>query len=154
MPRTSQRFPGRAIEEDSILFEDRGAATGQVGSVYRVGNTLYGHDGGGEFDLRSGSGISESQHEDLDSLVHNIAEDAFLEVTRDGSGKVTDVIIWTDSNKTTKIRETNITRTSGKVSQIVKKQYDGTGALIAGQTLTGTVARSSGKVASITWVQT
>lgn len=98
-----------------------------------------------------GSGITVAQHLALDQLVHLIAETSYLELVRSG-GRVTDVIYWTDNTKTTKIRETNITRTSGQVSSVVVKQYDGTGTLA--QTLTGTVNRTGGQVDDIDWVLT
>lgn len=153
MPRTPDRAPGPAREEDSILFDDRGSHPPDVGSVYRIGNSLYAKDGTGSFDLRSaGGGISEGQHEDLDTLVHEVAEDSYLEVVRSGT-KISSIVYWTDSGKTVKIREVLITRTTGKVSQIVRKHYDGTGAIITGQTLTGTVTRSNSKIANVSWVQ-
>lgn len=107
------------------------------------------HDGTLEFDPATGSGLSEAQHETLDTLRHEVAEDSHQQITRAG-GLVTNITWWTDSGETTKIREVDITRTSGKVSSIVIKQYDGTGTLKT--TLTGTVTRVSGKVDSIDWV--
>lgn len=95
--------------------------------------------------------VTPSVHESLDQLVHNIAETSYMELTR-SSGQVTTATYWTDSGKTTKIRETMLTRTSGQVSTIVATQYDAGGSLV--QTLTGTVSRSSGQVASIDWVLT
>jgi hypothetical protein len=101
----------------------------------------------------SGSGITEAQHEVLDTLVHEIAETNYLEVTR-SSGQVTDVIVWETAAKLKKIRETNITYASGQVSVVVDKQYDSSGTIITGQTLTQTITRSSGQVASIASVET
>lgn len=98
-----------------------------------------------------GSGITESQHRNLDQLVHLIAENSYLEIVKTG-GKVSDIIIWSDNTKVLKIRETNITRTAGKVSQIVIKQYDETGVLA--ETLTQTLNRTSGSVTSINGVLT
>jgi len=97
----------------------------------------------------SGSGISESIHQTLDTLTHNIAETNYLEITR-SSGKITDVIIWETAAKLKKIREYNITRTSGKISSVVAKQYDSTGALK--NTLTSTITRTSGRISSISEV--
>jgi len=151
---TPDRNAGQLIEDDSIQLRDRVSATGQTGTIYRKGDDLYIHDSVGELNLRTGgSGITEGQHEALDTLVHEVAEDAYLEVVRSG-GKVVDMIYWTDSGKTVKIRETNITRSAGKVSQIVRKHYDGAGVIITGQTLTGTVSRTSGQVSSIDWAET
>ena len=95
-----------------------------------------------------GSGISEAQHELLDSLVHALAEDFYLEVTR-AAGKVSTVIVYTDATKTTKIRElSNIVRTGGRIDSYDVKQYDGTGTLK--QTMSYTITRTAGRVSSIT----
>lgn len=145
MPRTPDRFPGTR-EEEAIQLEASATVpvtNGEFRYVTGVGFRFF--EEGSEIGL-SGSGLTAPQHLALDQLVHNIAETSYLEVTRSG-GRVTDVIIWTDSGKTTKIREVNITRSSGQVSQVVTKQYDGGGSLV--QTLTQTINRSSGQVASI-----
>lgn len=152
MPRTPDRTPGPAIEEE-LQLEDNGLDPSVIGGITNNAGELKGRDNTGIFNLRSGSGLTESQHENLDTLVHALAETRFTEVVR-FTGQVTDVIEWTDSGKTTKVRETNLTRSGGQVSQIVVKQYDGAGALITGQTLTGTVSRTGGQITSIDWVQT
>lgn len=90
-------------------------------------------------------------HRVIDQLAHLVAETSYMEVTRSG-GQVTNVTYWTDSGKTTKIRETAITRSGGQVSTIVETQYDTMGMAV--ETLTGTVTRSSGQVVSIDWVLT
>lgn len=107
----------------------------------------------GDANWGTGSGISEATHEALDTLVHRLAETSYVEITRSG-GQVTAVIVWETAAKLKKVRETNITRLSGQVSVIVEKQYDAAGAVISGQTLTHTITRSSGRVASIATVQT
>lgn len=88
-------------------------------------------------------------HMALDQLTHNISETSYMEVTRSG-GQVTNVTYWTDSGKTTKIRETAISRTGGLVNQVVMTQYDSMG--VASEVLTGTITRSGGQVQSIAWV--
>lgn len=77
----------------------------------------------------AGGGITESEHRDLDQLVHDIQEDSFEEIIRSGF-QVTDVIIWTDSGKTTKIREENITYTGLQATQITRTQYDAAGVAV------------------------
>ena len=104
-------------------------------------------------DLSAGSGVTPGQHRDLDQLVHDIVEDAFTEITRVG-GVATNVTIWTDNGKTIKIRESQITRTAGKVSQTVDIQYDAAGAVIVGETMTKTYNRTNGQVTSIDEVLT
>lgn len=99
----------------------------------------------------SNDAVSRGAHEVLDSLVHDLAETSYEEVTRT-SGLVTSVIVWTDSGKTQKVRELTITRSGGRVSVFVRKQYDGTGGLV--QTVTSTITRSGGRVASIDHVET
>ncbi len=102
--------------------------------------------------LTGGTGITPAEHEAIDSLVHSLAEDFHEEIVRT-AGKVSRVTHWTDGTKTTKIRETRITRSGGKVSSVVNEQYDGAGTLIVGQTLTETINRSGGKVVSIDGVE-
>lgn len=97
------------------------------------------------------SGISEQEHELLDTLIHNIAETNYAEITR-SSGKITDFIIWETAAKLKKIREYNVTRTSGRISSVVAKQYDSSGALK--NTLTSTITRTSGRISSISEVLT
>lgn len=98
---------------------------------------------------RASSGLSESSHQLLDTLIHNIAETNYLEITR-SSGKITDVVIWETAAKLKKIREYNLTRSSGKISSVVAKQYDSAGVLK--NTLTSTITRTSGKISSISEV--
>lgn len=152
MPRTPDRKPGPALEEE-LQLEDRTADGNPTvdGAVRFVSGDIVAKLPSGVTSLTTGTGLSEGQHAALDQLQHWIAEDSFLEVIRSGDN-VTDVIYWTDSGKTTKIRETSVTRSSGKVATIVVRQYDGTGTL--SETLTGTVTRSSGKVSTIDWVLT
>jgi hypothetical protein len=95
-------------------------------------------------------GITEDDHENFDTLVHEIAETSYEEITRT-SGRVTSVIIWETSAKLKKVRETTITRAAGQVSVVIEEQYDAAGALK--KTLTGTITRVGGKVSSIDWVK-
>lgn len=83
-------------------------------------------------------GITEGQHEALDTLVHNIAESSFEEGTYSGPfNRLSNVTIWTDGTKTTKIREVNFTYTGARVTTVVTIQYDEFG--IAQDTLTETI---------------
>lgn len=96
-------------------------------------------------DAAAGGGITPAQHEVLDTLVHDLSEDAYTEYTR-VSGRVTNITVWTDNGKTLKIRETDLVYTSGRVTQEVIKQYDGAGDLAVTKTIDYT--RTSGKVTS------
>ena len=147
---------GRGERVSDLFFTDQSSSgqPAEEGLVRYVNNDIVGYINGVVVSLTAsaGGGITPAQHEVLDTLVHEIAENAYLEVIRSGN-QVTDVVIWTNSGKTTKIRETNITRANGQVSQIVHKQYDAAGVIIVGQTLTGTVSRTGGNIDSITWVE-
>lgn len=150
MGRTPDRHPGVSIEEGMILTPE-GAAT-EEGELRYTGSRFSFYDATGEYDPRSGGGgITEGQHEVLDTLVHDLSENYYLETTR-SSGRVTDIIAWTDSGKTLKIREVNVTRSAGLVSQVVEKQYDGTGTLK--YTMTYTITRTGGQISSVDAVKT
>lgn len=94
-----------------------------------------------------GGGLSESQHEALDRLTHQVNETSYDEITR-SSGLVTTFITWTNSGKTVKIREFQLTRTNGIVSQVIAIQYDGSG--VEKERNTYVITRSAGLYASAT----
>lgn len=77
----------------------------------------------------SGGLLTPATHRPLDQLVHEIAETSFVEYVY-SANKVTDIITWTDSGKTIKIREESFVFTAGKIDTITMKQYDGLGVLV------------------------
>ena len=76
----------------------------------------------------------------------------YKEVTR-SSGQVTAIIVWTNSGKTQKVKETLITYSSGVPSVVVEKHYNKAGTVHTGGTFTKTLTRTSGQVTSIDVVQ-
>lgn len=96
----------------------------------------------------SGTILSVEEHENIDSLVHNISEDTYSEVIRDGSNRVTEVNQY-QYNGGPLVRRVEINRdVSGQVLSTVERQYDAAGTLI--QSLTTTVSRDgSGSVVTI-----
>jgi hypothetical protein len=153
MSLTPDRKPGASDEEELILSTNASPSASQ-GSISYSGTAFVMRDGSGVFDPRSGGGgITEAQHEALDTLAHEVAETSYLEVTR-SSGQVSNVTTWETAAKLKKIRESAVARSSNQVSIVVETQYDAAGAAIAGQILTHTVTRSGGQVASIATVQT
>ncbi len=97
-----------------------------------------------------GGGIDAAAHKILDQLVHGIAENCYIEITR-SSGRVTNITIWTTSSKTLKIREFIISRDiNNKVQIVTTKQYNSSGVLV--ETFTQTITRTSGKITSISGV--
>jgi len=99
----------------------------------------------------STGGITAPQHRNLDQLVHEIAETCYYEITTT-SGKVTKETWWTTSGKTIKIREINYTYSGANVTSTTTKQYDSSGILIVGETLTETFHRTGSNVDYITYV--
>jgi len=94
----------------------------------------------------SQSGLSESDHKFLDTLLHNINEDSYTEfIYLDNS--ITDVIIWTNSNKTLKIREENYSYSGNKINQSIITQYDEFGNIK--ETYTEVYTYSGNKISNI-----
>ena len=95
-----------------------------------------------------------TDHENIDSLVHEIAETCYEEITRDGNGRVQTYIVWTTNAKVTKVREASVSRDgNGKMLSMVEKQYNAAGTLI--QTVTRTITRDGNqKLQSFATVET
>jgi hypothetical protein len=151
------------IENESIWKEDLNTTSTGKAVITRV---LPGDDisidytgvdeGTGEVTINFNSstgGITASTHRSLDQLVHEIAEDAYCEIERT-SGRVSAIYYYEDNSKVTLIRSFEYTRTAGRITEVVAKQYDSGGSVIAGEILTGTITRSGGRVSSIDWVRT
>jgi hypothetical protein len=99
--------------------------------------------------LVSGTVLSLEDHENIDSLVHNISEDTHSEVIRDSNNRVSEVNQYQYDGGPL-VRRVEINRDgAGQVTSTVERQYDGAGTLI--QSLTTTVSRDgSGSVVTIT----
>jgi len=137
------------IEDDEIILNDNpdGDPT-VVGGVRQVGGAFRFRDALGVFDPRTGgSGITEPQHEALDTLVHEIDESSYDEVVYSGN-KVQTYTVWETAAKLKKIREETYSYSGNKVSQIVTVQYDGAGAVK--MTMTEVYTYSGSKVTSVT----
>jgi hypothetical protein len=147
MPLTPDRTPGPAVEEE-LQLEDLGQDPSVVGGITNNAGAIKAKDSVGIFDIRSGGGLSEAQHEVLDTFVHGLAEDAYIEITR-SAGKVSNVTAWETSSKLKKLREVDITRTGGRVSQLVAKLYDSGGSEVTSKRLTVDITRTGGRVSSI-----
>jgi hypothetical protein len=102
-------------------------------------------------ELASGSGMTEEQHRTLDQLTHELDEDHYTEYAYSGF-KIQSVIEWTDSSKTTKIREYQYTYTGNKITQEVAIQYDASG--VEKERLTYVYSYSGWRVSNITTTRT
>jgi hypothetical protein len=99
--------------------------------------------------LSSSSGITEPDHEALDTLVHDINENSYDEVVRAGP-RVTNVITWDSSAKTTRIRDVSFTYSGSRVTQVTTRQYNASGSVLQTLTETFTYVGGSRRVSSIT----
>lgn len=97
--------------------------------------------------LAAGSGITEPQHEALDTLAHWIAEDSYDILTYSGN-KVTNVTTWDSPAMLLKIRESQISYIGNKVSQSIEIQYDGAGVEI--YRVTDVFAYSGNNIVNVT----
>jgi hypothetical protein len=95
-----------------------------------------------------GSGITEAEHELLDTLVHDIDETSYDDVTYGIGSRVDSYIVWANVAKLLKIREEQYSYSGSKISQVVMTQYDGTGAVK--MTITETYTYTGSKITSIT----
>jgi hypothetical protein len=97
-------------------------------------------------------GLTEQEHEVLDTLVHNISEDATVEIVRNSNNQVTGVNFRSNPGNVL-IRSTTIVRNSaGQVIQTIETQYNGSGVAI--QTLTTDVNRTNNQVTSMNLTET
>lgn len=95
---------------------------------------------------------NSAAHENYDTLVHDLAESNFQEVSY-SSGLVTAITYWTTSAKLLKIRETLFSYTVAQlVSSVVDRQFNGAGAQVT-QLLHTYIYNPDETLASITTVR-
>jgi len=129
MPRTPDNIGGPLIETEYVQFYDEyNYIPTEPGTLVYHDGYFYARDAYGAFNLRkSGVGLSEEEHETLDTLVHDIDETSYEEYTYSGPD-ITNVTIWTSVAKVKKIREEQYTYGVGhRVLQVVTTQYDSAG---------------------------
>lgn len=72
-----------------------------------------------------GGGLEENDHENLDTLTHDIVRNSYDEISYD-CYRVGGIVTYTDVSKTTKLRESIVTYGNcGLVSKIEEIQYEG-----------------------------
>jgi len=136
---------------DEILFLNQTDEPADEGMLWYNDGSFKARDGTGLFDLRSAGGITEAQHEALDTLVHFIDETSFDEFTYLGSRPTKLTTYDQEALPRKKIREQEFIYSLGKVSQIVTKQYDASENVK--MTVTETFNYSGLRVASVTRVK-
>lgn len=98
-------------------------------------------------DTQIDNNIDPTKHNNLDQLVHNLAESSYSELTYSGD-KVTQLTVWQSSSKNTKVRQLEVKYNGDKVSQTMLRQYDGSGVEV--ETLTEDYTYSGDQITSIT----
>lgn len=90
--------------------------------------------------------LRHPEHIAEDTIAHNLRDNYYFTVEKIGS-TTSKIIYFKDAAKTQKIREEEIIRNGGLVSQIILKIYDDNGILV--ETETQNLNRVSGRVDSI-----
>ena len=148
MPPTPDRKPGPLEEDEEIRFIANLVPPSQAGAVNFNGTSFQMRDATGTFDPRTGgSGITEGQHRELDTLVHEIGETSYDEATYAGN-QITAYIVWTSSDKVTKVREDLLTYSGNRITQVISKQYDALGVLK--EQITEVYAYTGSNITSVT----
>jgi len=98
------------------------------------------------FEPASGSGLTAGQHDNLDTLVHDLAETSFKEALYSGNN-MTSFKGSATSSKILKIRQSTFTYAANKLDTATKIQYNGAGAAV--QTLVSTFTYSGNQLSSI-----
>jgi hypothetical protein len=77
----------------------------------------------------AGSGIDESAHEELDTLVHNLAEANYAELRYDSQGRIIQTDYWADNTKVRRVRRARsyYLGTSNRIDRLETAQYDAAG---------------------------
>lgn len=135
MPRTPDAKAGERYEE-GIVFDNRspGEEPTVEGGFRFVDGDFFARDATGLFNLRSGSGLTETQHRALRQLIHFIDDGpaegfvsgAYRETT--GTAFPTAIIWWESSSKVKKIVEKLITYTGAFPTTIEWNIYDTDGS--------------------------
>lgn len=85
--------------------------------------------------IRAITGITEYEHENLDTLTHALYEQSYFQVERDADDEVEKIVYYKDGSLLIKIREEEIIRDNeGEVSSIIKRQFDESGNTIKQET--------------------
>jgi hypothetical protein len=133
VPRTPDAHEGPSYEEGTY-YEDTGVASSE-GEVRYTGTRFSLVDATGEYDPRSGGGLSEEQHKDLHHLIHFIEDgpaDGFTSgAYRETTGTVfpTSIIWYEDDTKAKKLVERTITWTGVNATTDEWKMYNSNGSL-------------------------
>jgi len=148
VPQTPDAFHGPSYEEGTY-YEEQPSPASTPGEVRYYGGRFSLVDATGEYDPRSGSGISAEQHKTLRQLIHFISDGpaegfatgAYRETLPSASPFPTSIIWWESSSKLKKIVEKTITYSGAFPSAVEWKMYDTDGSTVLA-TVTDTISYS------------
>ncbi len=145
MPRTPDRSPGALEEDEEIRFiTEPGAAPSVAGAMtYDPGvGTFLLQDAIGVFDPRAGAGLTESGHEALDDLVHNLNETHEQIPTFNADGVIIGLVAQGVGGGTV-IRDVDLLTADadGLITGVRLRQRNGAGAVV--ETLTAVATNVS-----------
>lgn len=92
-----------------------------------------------------------SDHETIDTLVHNLAENAWDELIYTGKD-LTSLTVWTSPSKLLRIRDSTFTYTGKNLTGVVTRQFASDGITVA-FTLTKTLVYSGKNLIEVTSVK-
>jgi hypothetical protein len=130
MPRTPDPIG------DGLELPDAGYDPVNIGDIYRNGTDIKAKDGSGVFNLRSGSGLTESAHRTLRQLIHfidNGPANGFVSgAYRENIGGIfpTSITWYDDNTKVKKLVEKLLTYTGAFPTTIQWKMYDTDGSTV------------------------
>jgi len=96
-------------------------------------------------------GLSSDAHENLDTLVHKLAETSETELFYAG-GDLTRLTVWQTAARLIKVREYILTYGAGDLTDAVITQHDEVGVVV--QTLTKAFIYAGGDLVTVTTVET
>lgn len=142
MPRTPDRSPGVLEEDEEIQLGANPGAPAVAGGLRYDGTDFQFRDAAGTFNPRSGGGISEPQHEALDTLAHNLSETHEQVPTFNADGIIVTLVAQGVGGGTVIQNADLLTAdANGLVTGYRLRQRDAAGAVV--QTLTGVVSIAS-----------
>jgi len=131
--QTPHDFPGELLDEGIILDDlPSGSLPTQSGEIRFVSGSFIFRDEIGLFNPRpSGTfGITEQQHEELDTLAHFQVKNSFEEVVYSGQPpRIASITTWNNITKDYKMQEDRFSYTGRRLTTIVSDQFV-TGTLI------------------------
>lgn len=131
MARTPDSFPGKRTEED-VLFYVTASLPTQSGQMLFASGTV---SGSGfffnEFGTVKGLGVSETQHDRLFTLAHDVVSSSYDQASYDNTYRLTQYIVWADQTVSRKVQQYDVqyTGSSNLVIALTSSQYDATGSL-------------------------